>query len=203
MAQADTLKLDTLQIAEWSSNPDYNYDRELLHKDEDFFSRIMRSINEFLRSLDADTNSIQTWIYIISAFIIAGIVIWFLFRNKWKLFSSDQRTGDGYSIEEDNIYGVDFEAVRKKAMEKGNYREAIRMTYLQTLKHLSDNKVINWQIYKTPTQYAREYTDSVFRDLTNVFLRVRYGNFDATAAECEQCEQWRLDIMQKGKEAGR
>ena len=69
---------------------------------------------------------------------------------------------------------------------------------------MSDNNLINWQIYKTPTQYAREYTDAVFRDLTNVFLRVRYGNFDATAAECEQCERWRIDIMQqkKGKEDG-
>ena len=202
MPQTDTLRLDTLLTAQWRADSDYNYDRELLHQDQDLFSRLMRSIEEFLRSLDKGTADIQTWIYIICAFIILGLVVWFLIKNKGALFFSDQRTGDGYSIEEDNIYGVDFDAVRKKALAKGNYREAIRMTYLQALKHLSDNNLINWQIYKTPTQYAKEFTNSYFANLTRVFLRVRYGNFEATAADCDECERWRGDIMNIRKEVG-
>ena len=52
----------------------------------------------------------------------------------------------------------------------------------QTLKQLSDEKRIDWQLYKTPTQYVYEVRMPAFRQLTNHFLRVRYGNFEATEA---------------------
>lgn len=57
-----------------------------------------------------------------------------------------------------------------------------RLLYLQTLKQLSDEKRIDWQLYKTPTQYVYEVRMPAFRQLTNHFLRVRYGNFEATEA---------------------
>ena len=60
------------------------------------------------------------------------------------------------------------------------YREAVRLLYLQTLKQLSDGKRIDWQLYKTPTQYIYEVRLPAFRQMTNHFLRVRYGNFEAT-----------------------
>lgn len=63
---------------------------------------------------------------------------------------------------------------------RSDYREAVRLLYLQTLKRLSDEKRIDWQPYKTPTQYINEVRIPVFRQLTNHFLRVRYGNFEAT-----------------------
>lgn len=53
---------------------------------------------------------------------------------------------------------------------------------MQTLKQLSDEKRIDWQLYKTPTQYVYEVRMPAFRQLTNHFLRVRYGNFEATEA---------------------
>ena len=52
--------------------------------------------------------------------------------------------------------------------------------YLQTLKQLSDGKRIDWQLYKTPTQYIYEVRLPAFRQMTSHFLRVRYGNFEAT-----------------------
>lgn len=54
------------------------------------------------------------------------------------------------------------------------------MLYLQTLKQLSDGKRIDWQLYKTPTQYIYEVRLPAFRQMTSHFLRVRYGNFEAT-----------------------
>ena len=56
----------------------------------------------------------------------------------------------------------------------------MRLLYLQTLKQLSDAERIDWQLYKTPTQYLNEVRLPAFRQLTNHFLRVRYGNFEAT-----------------------
>ena len=65
-------------------------------------------------------------------------------------------------------------------ISRQNYREAVRLLYLQTLKQLSDAERIDWQLYKTPTQYINEVRLPAFRQLTNHFLRVRYGNFEAT-----------------------
>ena len=85
-----------------------------------------------------------------------------------------------YEVEEDTIYGVDFSGGIADALFRSDYREAVRLLYLQTLKRLSDEKRIDWQPYKTPTQYINEVRMPVFRQLTNHFLRVRYGNFEAT-----------------------
>ena len=85
-----------------------------------------------------------------------------------------------YEVEEDTIYGVDFSGGIADALSRSDYREAVRLLYLQTLKRLSDEKRIDWQPYKTPTQYINEVRMPVFRQLTNHFLRVRYGNFEAT-----------------------
>ena len=76
--------------------------------------------------------------------------------------------------------GVDFPGGIAEALSRQNYREAVRLLYLQTLKQLSDAERIDWQLYKTPTQYINEVRLPAFRQLTNHFLRVRYGNFEAT-----------------------
>jgi hypothetical protein len=47
---------------------------------------------------------------------------------------------------------------------------------------LSDSGRIDWQLFKTPTQYTTEVASTDFRELTTHFLRVRYGNFEATEA---------------------
>ena len=70
-----------------------------------------------------------------------------------------------YTAGEDTIYGVDFPGGIAEALSRQDYREAVRLLYLQTLKQLSDAERIDWQLYKTPTQYLNE---------------VRYGNFEAT-----------------------
>ena len=64
-------------------------------------------------------------------------------------------------------------------MENENFREALRLMYLQTLKSLSDYHQIEWQPFKTPTQYTFEFRQADFKRMTSLFVRVRYGGFDA------------------------
>lgn len=109
------------------------------------------------------------------------LVIYLVYRYKPGLFGLEGRTSMEYTVTEDTIYGIDFDAEIARAIANGNYNEAARMVYLQTLRWLSDNNKINWQIYKTPTQYLRELKLPPFRSLTNTFVRVRYGNYAATA----------------------
>ena len=56
----------------------------------------------------------------------------------------------------------------------------VRLTYLKTLRALSDADLIHWIPSKTPLQYVAEYEDHHLRHATLVFVRVRYGGFEAT-----------------------
>ena len=78
-----------------------------------------------------------------------------------------------------NVYGIDFDKEIAAAVGRGDYREAVRLRYLQCLKFLSDHEVIDWRIYKTPAQYTREYKQAAFTQLTRTYVLVRYGDRDA------------------------
>lgn len=103
-----------------------------------------------------------------------------------------------YTVEEDTIYGVDFPEGIAQALSRSDYREAVRLLYLQTLKQLSDDGCIDWQLYKTPTQYIYEVRLPAFRQLTNHFLRVRYGNFEATEALFHAMQALQVEIKKGG-----
>lgn len=178
----DTLVCDTAQITAWQSNPAYNYNRELITPEVNIFEWLNRQFGEFLRKIFGSRFSEQysELIFICIAIILLLLIIWFVYRKNPGLFMRSTKSALPYSVEEDTIYGVDFPGGIADALARSDYREAVRLLYLQTLKQLSDEKRIDWQPYKTPTQYNSEVRIPAFRELTNHFLRVRYGNFEAT-----------------------
>ena len=95
-----------------------------------------------------------------------------------------------------------FDAEIRRAIDRKDYREAIRLLYLQTLKLLSDDGRIDWQLYKTPTEYIYEVKQEMlrtpFRNLTHGFLRVRYGNFPASESLFEELAALQTQIRKGG-----
>lgn len=180
-----------MQIAQWQAQNDFDYNRELVGGGMTFTQWLMMQLDELLNSLFGHAwNSEYTW-WLLSAIgvVVLGVVGWYLWRYHPGLFmwqGQQQETGEDT---EDTIYGVDFDAVISKALGREDYREAVRMVYLRTLKALSDGRQIDWQPYKTPSQYVREFpTAPAFRTLTTHFLRVRYGNFPATRELYDEVE---------------
>lgn len=200
----DTLVCDTARLAHWQNNPAYDYNKELTTPDSnlmDWFGYMFRKLmgnifgNEF-----ADKYSD---IFFIILFIVAiGLLIWFIYKKRPELFMRrNKKVITPYDVLEDNIYGVDFDAEIEKAVSNNDYKNAVRFLYLQTLKHLSDNNLINWQLYKTPTEYTYEMKAEmlrpIFRKLTNLFLRVRYGNYEADRNLFDEMLSLQ-DIIRKG-----
>ena len=186
----DTLVIDSAQIAQWQTQQDFDYSRELAGGGMTFTEWMMAQINELLRDLFGQAwRSDYTWwgLAIVGA-VVVGIGIWYVWRFHPGLFmrQRDERT---YEEMEDTIYGIDFDAIISQALGREDYREAIRMIYLRTLKALSDSQQIDWQPFKTPSQYVREFDAAAFRALTSHFLRVRYGYFEATRQLCDEVEQ--------------
>lgn len=184
ISPADTLVCDTAQIAKWQADSAYDYNRELIVPDINVLEWLSKQFGRFLRKFfrDSFVEEYSGLLLVCIAILFLLLIIWLLYRKHPEFFTRSGSNKLSYSVEEDTIYGVDFPEEIVRALSGGNYREAIRLLYLQTLRQLSDNGRIDWQPYKTPTQYIYEVQSPPFRQLTNHFLRVRYGNFEATEA---------------------
>lgn len=202
-APADTLVYDTATVAIWQSGSEYDYNRELQTPEVDLIGWLNLWLGKLLQKIFGSKFAEQyTEIVLAGLFIlIVLLLIWFLYKKRPELF---MRSGKklAYHVEEDTIYGIDFEKEISAAMLHNEYREAVRLLYLQTLKQLSDAEKIDWQPYKTPTEYTYELKANAlrtpFRELTNRFLRVRYGNFEATEVLFHEMQALQREIMKGG-----
>jgi hypothetical protein len=86
-----------------------------------------------------------------------------------------------YQEYEDNIHEINFAEQIEKAIAQANYRLAVRLLYLQSLKKLSDRELIHWMPEKTNQTYISEIEDAdrkaQFSALTRQFEYIWYGEF--------------------------
>ncbi|MBQ8657199.1 MAG: DUF4129 domain-containing protein [Prevotella sp.] len=179
---ADTIVYNASRISEWQQMDDFDYNRETVESQTSILQWLLTQLLEFFNELlHQALNLEQTyWIFIAVIVVLLAVAVWVIYRTKPALFGWRKKDQMDYELEEDNIYGIDFDAELHKALERKNYREAVRLKYLQTLKLLTERERIDWQLHKTPTQYTLEFDDAQFRQMTNHFLRIRYGYFEAT-----------------------
>jgi hypothetical protein len=108
-------------------------------------------------------------------FKLAGIDVLNVIRRK----SMSETIPYDESVE--NIYAIDFNAEVDKAVSQQNYRLAVRLLYLRSLRQLADAGLIHWDINKTNTIYIDELTNAeqrlAFKLLTRQFEYVWYGEF--------------------------
>ncbi|MBW4741302.1 DUF4129 domain-containing protein [Prevotella melaninogenica] len=196
---SDTLSCDSSLLHQYRADEAYNYARELQAPELDWWDWLMSKIGEFLSDLFSiqGKGDFRIVIYIVIALAFIALIAFILYRYHFKLFGRAGKVTNE-NDEEDNIYGVDFEAVYAKAMAQKDYYKAVRIVYLRTLRWLSDGNKISWQLYKTPTQYTREYLSVEFERMTTAFMRVRYGNYQAS----EELVGLLIDLESKIKKGG-
>lgn len=200
----DTLSCDTVRLAHWQNNPSYNYNRELQAPDWDLYGWLSKQLMRLLEKIFGSHFAVEYTepILLIIFILIVLLLAWFVYRKRPELFMRSGRKAIAYTVNEDTIYGINFEAEIADAVSRGDYKEAIRLVYLHTLKLLSDKGIIDWQLYKTPTQYIYEVKPETkrepFRELTNCFLRIRYGNFEATELLFNKMKELQREVGKGG-----
>jgi hypothetical protein len=127
------------------------------------------------------SKGLKYFIYILIGFAVLLIIIQLL--RLGNVFS--RRKGKiklNYQEIEEDINEMKFEDLIRDALQKGNYRYAIRLHYLRTLKDLSDRNLIKWKPEKTNLEYMREMRrhqhGDAFEQLTDIFDWVWYGEFE-------------------------
>jgi len=198
-SDADSLRLDTSKIAvhsfnadsieKYNNSPDFNYDKNTKKAGLSWRDRFWRWIWELIEKLfgsgPSSTPSFGFLKYVVWAmalglvvFIIvklAGIKISNIFNRKSKEIQIP------YTESLENIHEITFDEEIEKALNQRNYRLAVRLLYLRTLKQLSDAGLIHWQLEKTNSAYLNELKDQsqkqTFGILTRQFEYVWYGDF--------------------------
>jgi hypothetical protein len=155
--------------------------------DPKFRDSLMSAHNKELK--DERENSLlnQSWfntlIWIIAIGIFAAALIYFLIQNKISIFSKapetpgEEDTGEAH----EDIFRISYSKLIQSAEKEKNYRVAIRLMFLQTLKVMSEAGIIHYQPDHTNLHYLQQldrskYYDEFFKVMRS-YEYVWYGKF--------------------------
>ena len=201
---SDTLHIDSAQIIVWQNDSRYDYDREIVGGSQNLLEWIAALISQWVNDIFGtvlDNDVVYYALVVMGGLAVIGLG-WLLWIKRFSLFygkSHDEALD--YEVVEDTIYGVDFDADLREALATKDYRQAVRLLYLQTLLYLQNAGQIDWQPSKTPTQYMRQVSQPAFSQLTGIFIQVRYGNFEASEELFQRMKALQETLMEKGGEA--
>lgn len=127
----------------------------------------------------------QDWFRLLIWLVIAGgfaaVLIWYLASLNVSLFKKTPRHLAALSApdEASDIFNIDYDMEIAKAIHQQNYRLAIRLHYLQLLKQLSQQNIIQYHSGLTNANYVQQlatthYYKHFFR-LTRHFEYSWYG----------------------------
>lgn len=186
-APRDTIVANDSILDAFRHSSDFDYSSELVPNHQvSYFDRFWEYLKSLLdvKSPDIDIPAAGWWGLCGLVLLLLAFFIW---KNRVGLFSpKDVGLKVQEEITEDDINEVDFDQLIAEAEHSGDHLALCRLRYLQTLKAASDASLVDWRRYKTPTQYAMEWPDEDFGIMTNHFLRIRYGHYNADAALAEE-----------------
>jgi len=186
---------DKASLERYRKNPDFQYgDTDI---NSSFWTRFWRvfwnwltHLFDFLKLRDHHSRTFFQVVLLILeyVFIVLGLaaIVFFILKlagmDMLNLFGGKPLSANlPYDESLENIHEIDFDAEIEKAVTQHNYRLAVRMLYLRSLKQLSDATLIKWQPEKTNNAYVNELDNAeqrmAFKLLTYQFEYIWYGEF--------------------------
>ncbi|HMC86139.1 MAG TPA: hypothetical protein VKI61_11465, partial [Chitinophagaceae bacterium] len=138
------------KIKAYNADKDFQYN---LYKEpakslwDRFWEWFWNKIEELLSSKNGSL-AFKTVLILLAVVVICFFIYYLTGMHKGSLFKRNNGNVSGYSITDENIHSIHFEQAIDQAIANGNYRLAVRLLYLQTLKMLADKNVISWQLNK-------------------------------------------------------
>lgn len=130
------------------------------------------------------------WVLVVGGFL--AVLIWFIISSDVQLFKKSSASitkQEEDDLINQSIFDINYDQEIHKAITAQNFRLAIRLLYLQTLKRLSEENVINYKQERTNNDYVMQlfntgYYKDFFR-LTRHFEYAWYGQFPVAPASFE------------------
>lgn len=173
---------DQQKIKTYRGQAEFKYDDDVPAENlwDKFWKWFWSLVNSIIKG--GTTGSLIKYVVIA---ILAGVIIFVLIKTAGLdlriLLGKSKPTQIPYTESHDNIHEIDFNAQLQQAINNGNYRLAVRLCYLSSLKKLSDQSQISWQPEKTNQTYIAEINDATLKKqfslLTRQFEYIWYGEF--------------------------
>jgi len=119
-------------------------------------------------------------IYALMSGVTIYLIVRMLINEKFSsIFTKKANPITAIDMTEQHIESLDLDALLKEALQKNNYRLAIRYQYLKSLKRLSQTNIIEWHFDKTNSDYEKEIQEprlkTGFRKISYLYDYIWYG----------------------------
>ncbi|MFD2588268.1 hypothetical protein ACFSQJ_15110 [Croceitalea marina] len=164
---------------------DFDYDIKT-GESQNLLSRFLRWIGRGLSDIfgiNLSPEALKLLEYIVY-FLMGGLVIYLLVRvlvnEKFNsVFTRKAKTIFDIDLAEQHIESLDLDTLLAAAINKKDYRLAVRYHFLKILKKLSQNDIIEWHFDKTNTDYQNEIKQqklqSGFKEVAYLYDYIWYG----------------------------
>ncbi|MFM2362124.1 MAG: hypothetical protein RLZZ316_1026 [Bacteroidota bacterium] len=192
-------------LTQYQFDKDFDYNQQQAKKDSELDSwwrRFMRWIGKMqAHPLWGVVFDVLVWG--ICLFAIIYVVLKIVGMEKVGLFAKNKKEAAAleYLVAEENIYAINFTEAIQDAIRQKNYRIALRLYYLQTLRVLADGELIQWKQNKTNDVYVYELRETPLHDsfsyLTSVYNYAWYGEMMVTADQFTQAQDAYLQFQKQ------
>jgi hypothetical protein len=183
-SKVDIRSFNSQKLRDFKNDRDFQYDR-LQEPVKSLWDRFWEwfwwQVREIMRT-KAGKRTVWTTLTILAIAAIVFFVIKVMGMKDGGLFGRNSNGDLAFTTSSEDINNISFDEAIRKAIEDRNFRLAIRLLYLQSLKQLSDKGYIQWQINKTNSDYIMEVAgnpwQSLFKKLTYKFEYTWYGEMN-------------------------
>ncbi len=191
------LKFNTGHINKYKSDKafdynEYKYQSKFWTKVKRWIYNVLYAIFKWLFGQKKAVGYLSKFIKIIPYLGLAAlifIIIRFLFVSNFIRYfrDNDAEAKVSYGEDEEIIRKKDIDTLLKDAIEKENFRLALRYYYLMLLKKLEKNNIIKWEPQKTNFEYLKEIKHKEFKDKFKLFTKwydyIWYGKYPLNSFE--------------------
>jgi hypothetical protein len=177
----------------------YKEEKSAANAEPDAFDRLWTNFWEKIWGSVSRKNesSFNPWT-ILALLILITLIVLIVLRltntGVSTLFSGKRKTQEqtDATLEDVDIHSIDYDEEIRQAISKNDYRLAVRLWFLRTLKSFSDKELVHWKIDKTNSDYYYELSGTNFQqefgDVSKVYDYIWYGEFPVDEAAYKTAE---------------
>ena len=158
---------------------DYQYTVQDSQIIDTWWKRLLRRFYNWFNSIFTGVGNPIFWktaAYVFIVSVIVYVILKLMGVNFYGLYQKKNNNEIPYETFGENIHTIDFADSIAEAIVQKNYRLAVRLYYLKTLKELTDRKMIDWRINKTNRSYVYELNSPTLRpDFERITLQFEYA----------------------------
>ncbi|PRX55491.1 DUF4129 domain-containing protein [Flagellimonas meridianipacifica] len=136
---------------------------------------------------------IQYFIYVLMGLLVIYLLVRFLVNERFgSIFTKKANSILDVDLSEQHIESLDLDSLMNEALQKKDYRLAVRYQFLKVLKRLSQKQLIDWHFEKTNSDYEKELKENrlraKFKEVSYLYEHIWYGENPITERQYQKTD---------------